>query len=173
MILLSLDLSTTSTGYSVFDTQKPLKESLKEAGYIKPKVPGITKLIYPKGALKKCQNLSEQIVELYERVKPDKIVIEEINPGKNRLGQKVLDGFHFILLDRMEPVIPIIHFMDSDGKQGWRSAKCLDLKLSKNDKTTNARRRKRNKDTRADQLKKGIKRAPPGTILPIINKYFN
>ena len=60
--------------------------------------------------------------------------------------------------------------MDSDGKNGWRSAACLNLKLSKNDKTVNTRRRKRNKETRAAQVKKGIKRAAPGSILPVITK---
>lgn len=169
MILLSLDLSTTSTGYSIFDLSKPLEKSLVSYGALKPQVKGITKLTYPKGALKKCQNLSEQIAKLIIDVAPAKIVIEEINPGKNRMGQKVLDGFHFILLDRLEELIPIIDFMDSDGKVGWRSAACLNLKLDKNDKTTNARRRKRNLETRKAAKKAG-KRVTPGTILPVINK---
>ena len=169
MILLSLDLSTTSTGFSVFDLSRPLEQSLTQYGVLKPSVKGIAKLTYPRGALKKCQSLSEQIVELIDSIKPDKIVIEEINSGKNRLGQKVLDGFHFILLDRIEGYIPIIDFMDSDGKIGWRSAACLNLKLSKNDKTTNTRRRKRNNETRKAAKKVG-KRVTPGTILPIISK---
>jgi len=169
MIVLSLDLSTTSTGYAVFDLSKPLKKSLIEQGYLKPKVPGITKLTYPMGALRKCQNLSSQIEALISTIDPDKIVIEEINPGKNRLGQKVLDGLHFILLDRIQSHIPIIYFLDSDGNTGWRSKACLNLKLSKNDKTVNTRRRKRNKETRATAKKAG-KRVTPGTILPVINK---
>jgi len=170
VILLSLDLSTTSTGYAVFDLSKPtLKEALIECGAFKPSVPGITKLTYPKGALKKCQDLARIIMDIIIKVQPDKIVIEEINSGKNRLGQKVLDGLHFILLDRIEAQIPIIQFMDSDGNTGWRSKACLKLILSKNDKTTNTRRRKRNKEARAAAKKNG-KRIANGILLPIITK---
>lgn len=170
MILLSLDLSTTSTGYSVFDlSKKSLKQSLVKYGALKPNVKGLTKLTYPMGALKKCQNLSEQLKELILELKPDKIVIEEINAGKNRLGQKVLDGLHFILLDRIEPQIPIIQFMDSDGSGGWRSKACLNLTMTKNDKTVNARRRKRNKETRTAAKKAG-KKSASGSIFPLITK---
>jgi hypothetical protein len=146
-----------------------LKKSLIKFGIIKPKVKGLTKLTYPKGALKKCQSLADQIADLIIEYSPDKIVVEEVNLGKNRLGQKVLDGAHFILLDRIEQHIPIIAFIDSDGNTGWRSIACLNLKLSKNDKTTNARRRKRNLETRKI-AKKAKKRVTPGTILPIISK---
>lgn len=169
MILLSLDLSTTSTGLSLFDTEKPLNESLIHYEALKPNVKGITKLTYPKGALKKCQDLAFQIHCKIMDFKPDRIVIEEINPGKNRMGQKVLDGLHFIMLDRIEDYIPIIEFYDSDGSDGWRSQKGLDLRLSKNDKTVNTRRRKRNLETRK-AAKKARKRVEAGSILPIISK---
>ena len=117
MLVLSLDLSTSCTGFAFFKDEK-----LTQHGHIKPKVKGISKLTYPEGALRKMHSLSEQVYEMVIQNKPDLIVIEEINRGKNRLGQKVLDGLHFIILDALDELgyLPRTHYIDSDGLSGWR-----------------------------------------------------
>jgi hypothetical protein len=125
--LLSLDLSTTSTGWSTFDTED---HSLLEYGIIKPQVKGITKLKYPEKQLRKIISISEQIEELVKEVEPDQILIEEVNKGINRIAQKSLDSLHFLVLyflafDHKELVVNS-KFMDSNGAVGWRTK----LKLS-------------------------------------------
>lgn len=169
MIILSIDYSTSSTGYAVFDTEKPLKNSLKLYGVIKPKVEGITKLTYPKGTLLKSISQAIQLKDLIANIKPDKIVMEEVNSGVSRLGQKALDGGHFIFYYFNQDSLNILHMIDSDGSSGWRSKACLNLTLSKNDKTSNNRRRARNKAAR-EAAKKAKKRIENGVLLPIINK---
>lgn len=143
-VLLSLDLSTTCTGWAKWDLAT---KRLLAFGILLPKVkpPRGVKLAYPQMQVLKLRNLSDQIVDLIDgSVK--KIVIEEINRGKNRLGQKVLDGLHWVLLDRMPwNFAEMVVYRDSDGSTGWRSAQGLGLQLSPADKMTNKERKKFNK----------------------------
>lgn len=140
MKLIALDLSTSCTGFAIFDVET---KALLEYGTMKPKVKGVAKYTYPKGQLLKMQNLANQIKELIDsKGDVSAISIEEINSGVSRIGQKVLDGFHFILLDRIQDRMDMISFRDSDGDSGWRRA--LNLVLGENDKRLNAERRRRN-----------------------------
>lgn len=155
--LVSLDLSTTCTGYAIFDIES---KSLLEYDILKPKVKGITKMKYPKQQLLKMISLSEQINDLLAEIQPEKIVIEEIAGGaKARLTQKTLDGFHYILahflLIKGWP-IEDIYYYDVSGDKGWRTPD-LDLKLTPQDKINNKEHRALNKT-----LSKG------NTKLPII-----
>ncbi len=153
-ILLSLDLSTTCTGWSTFDLDS---KKLVSYGYLKPstKVNGtpISKEKYPMQQLLKMQDLSCKILNLIEQHKPTHIVIEEIAGSKNRLGQKVLDGFHFILLTYIQKYIPIIEYYDVSGKDGWRTH--LGFRLTEADKQNNKENRKLN-----NQLAKGTRKLP-------------
>jgi len=142
---LALDLSTKSTGWALFDIKK---KALINYGVIKPKVKGLKGIGYPEGQLLKMRSLVDQLTNLILVTTFNKvthIIIEEINRGKNRLGQKVLDGFHFILIDRLYTMgmLNKVTFKDSDGKTGWRGD--LGLYLSEDDKRRNKKARAYNK----------------------------
>ena len=155
MTLLTLDLSTNSTGWATFNLKT---KKLISYGVLKPKVKGISKMKYPESALYKILDLSTLIRDLIEQVKPTMVLIEEVNRGVNRISQKSLDALHFFVLDIIRCVngktLDIVQYTDSDGRSGWR--KILKLKLSDEDKKHNATARKYNKK---NKLKK-----------PIINK---
>lgn len=145
--LLSLDLSTTCSGFAKLDmdTKALITYGVLKPNFKNPKRKGISQFMYPQIQLFKMRELAQQVIDLIDPT-VEKIVIEEINRGKNRLGQKVLDGFHFIVLDRMkESDLFKVQYFDSDGKDGWRSAKGLALQLSDLDKMINKERRTFNK----------------------------
>lgn len=146
-VILSLDMSTTCTGYAVFE-KMDTQINLLESGYIKPKVPGISKLQYPKKQLLVCRDMAEKIIEIYRRLSQEceevvAVVIEEVNAHKNRLSGKTLDGLHFIFWDRFESELGKVHYMDSDGLTGWRTR--LRLRLNDADKQHNREAKKLNK----------------------------
>lgn len=139
--LLSLDLSTTCTGWSVFDIDE---HKLITYGTLKPSTKGISKLIYPQQQLTKMIDLSLQIRNVIMNYKPTHIVIEEIAGSKQRLGQKVLDGLHWIVLMHNQEFIPIIKYYDVTGSDSWRTH--LGLKLTEQDKLQNKEAKKLNPD---------------------------
>lgn len=152
--LLALDLSTTCTGWAVFDIET---RKLIRYGSIKPSTRyndiHVTKYKYPQQQLLKMINLSEQIRELIHLNQPTKIVIEEIAGSKQRLGQKVLDGLHWIVLYLNQEIIPIVSFYDVSGLSGWRTD--LKLRLNEADKINNKENKKTNK-----KLGKGVSKLP-------------
>jgi len=154
-MILCLDLSTTSTGYALFNYST---KKLIEYDVIKPKVKNISKMKYPKQQIKKCVSVSSQIMDVINKNKDSLkyIIIEEINGHKNRLAGKTLDGLHFVLLLQFsDEQLEIVKYIDSDGIRGWRTA--LNLKLNDSDKIINKENKKLNKTIK-------------GTKLPIINK---
>lgn len=140
-ILLSLDLSTTCTGWSVFDIEQT---KLITYGTLKPSTKGISKMVYPLQQLTKMIDLSYQVRTLIHQYKPTHIVIEEIAGSKQRLGQKVLDGLHWIVLMHIQEFIPLITYYDVTGSDGWRNH--LGLRLTEQDKLCNKEAKKMNKD---------------------------
>lgn len=152
--LLSLDLSTTCTGWASFDIES---KKLVSYGILKPssKVNGVStsKMKYPEQQLSKMLDLAEKIRVLILNEKPFHIVIEEIAGSRQRLGQKVLDGLHWIVLEQNRNIIPIVTYYDVSGLNGWRTH--LKLRLSPYDKLANAEARKLNK-----QLGKGVTKLP-------------
>lgn len=140
-ILLSLDLSTTCTGWSVFDIDQA---KLLDYGTLKPSTKGLSKMVYPKQQLTKMIDLSFKIIGLIENYKPTHIVIEEIAGSKQRIGQKVLDGLHWILLMHIQQYIDIVTYYDVTGFDGWRTH--LNLRLTDADKLANKEAKKLNKD---------------------------
>lgn len=141
--LLSLDMSTTCTGWSTFNMDT---EELISYGIIKPstKFNGIpiSKYKYPMQQLCKMVDISFQIRTLIENHKPDQIVIEEIAGSKNRIGQKVLDGLHWIVLMHIQEYIPLVEYFDVGGSDGWRPF--LGIRLSDADKLANKEAKKLN-----------------------------
>lgn len=142
--LLCLDLSTTSTGYALFDLNT---KKLLTYGFLKPISKGLSKLKYPKQQIFKIRNLVYKILDLLETHKPDIILIEEINRHKSRLSGKTLDMLHGLLLDAItEPELDRVIYIDSDGLVGWRTK--LRLVLDNQDKVLNKERRILNKKTK-------------------------
>lgn len=150
--LLAIDYSTQSTGYAVFDieTKKLLLHSVIKIGTAK------VYNTYPFGTLRKLEAMAEAVLAVVNNISPDLIVIEEVNQGISRMGQKTLNGGHFILLKRLTHYDGKLFFKSSDGKDGWR--KELNLVLSDSDKEYNKKVREVNKkvpkELRKDPLTK-------------------
>lgn len=136
--LLALDLSSSCCGFSLFDITSKI---LIVSGTIKSSTAGISKLPKLLLKLRKLEILADLIYKLVNKYTPKKIVIEEICMGKNRISQKTLDGFHFLVLSRLKEQLreDIIDFIDVSM---WR--KILDIKLSVQDKINNKSARKLN-----------------------------
>lgn len=146
-LLLSLDMSTSCTGYAVFNMET---KTLVTCGRLKPSTKGgVAKMAYPRQQLTKMIDLAEQIVNLIVNVKPHAIVIEEIAGSKNRLGQKTLDGLHYIVAYFAQKYLDIVAYYDVTGNAGWRTH--LKLRLSDADKHNNKEAKKLNKKLAASQ----------------------
>ena len=153
MKVLSLDLSTSCTGFAIFNTEE--KHMLLTSGIIEPDNKGLAKLEYPEKQLIRMQRLSENILILIESQKPDLIVIEEITGSgvSSRLSQKTLDGFHYVLLGKIQAHIKKVKYIDVSGPYGWRFF--LNIRLADQDKILNKERKVLNK-----KLHKGMKKLP-------------
>jgi Holliday junction resolvasome RuvABC endonuclease subunit len=101
------------------------------------------------GTLAKMLNLAEEIHKLILQYDPTLIVIEEIAGSKNRLGQKTLDGFHWIVLLTIREYLKRVHFYDVTGAEGWRTN--LGLRQSEADKLQNKEAKKLNKRLASSQ----------------------
>lgn len=133
-LIISLDPSTTCTGYSIMSQNS---KKLIDCGAITPKgIKGISKMKYPMSSLKKMQLIGDEIAKLLEEYGDsiEKIVVEEIiKGGKSGIKQtKVLSGLHFVILDRIEEYGHLIHYKTPSE---WR--KILGLKLSADDRLIN------------------------------------
>lgn len=152
LTLLSLDLSTTCSGWALFDIETG---RLLNTGRLKPSTKGgVSKLAYPRQQLTKMVDLAHQVLALIQEVKPHAIVIEEIAGSKNRLGQKTLDGFHYVVVWVIEQYLDIVTYYDVTGSNGWRTH--LRMRLSDADKAANKEAKKLNK------------RLAPSQQLPVI-----
>ena len=149
-------MSTTCTGYSVFDIET---KKLITYGIIKPRVPLVSKMKYPRRQLEICRNLREQIGDLISQLDSSDnvniIVIEEIAGSKNRLGQKTLDILHGIVWDGLckRGYLERVCYYDVSGSKGWRTD--LKLRLSDADKANNKEARLLNK-----KIQKGTRKLP-------------
>ena len=139
--ILSLDMSTTCTGWATFgvESKRPLAW-----GKIKPSTKGgVAKMEYPKQQLVKMIDIGNQLLELVKMHDPIAIVIEEIAGSKNRMGQKTLDGLHFVVAWILEDYLDRVEYYDVTGSAGWRVH--LKLKLSDADKLANKEAKQLNK----------------------------
>lgn len=161
--LLSLDLSTTCTGWSVFDLDT---HKLVTYGIIKPDSRVSKGLEYPEQQLRKMIDISEKIKALLANYKPRFIVVEEIAGSRSRLTQKTLDGLHWIFALYNIEYCPIIHYFDVSGEDGWRTH--LQLRMDDADKANN----RENKKTNA-KLQKGSKKLPIIDAKDLAARYVN
>jgi len=144
MILLSLDLSTKCSGYSVFTDDKLTDYGSFAEGKYKHK--SLDR--YPAKSAKVGKIMAEKVMELVSEVKPDKIVIEEISVGGKQgvLQVKSLAAFHGMLMYLLHDQIDIVYFMPASGKlkshgielPGWR--KILQLKKNGDWKASSVKR---------------------------------
>lgn len=149
-VILGLDLSTTCTGWALIGKDS---KKLLQYGRIKGSSAGTSKMGKIRATLFKMQRLAEEIKNLVAQYEPSHIVIEEIAGSKNRLGQKTLDGFHFVVLIALDLWLDQITFYDVTGANGWRTH--LKLKLDDADKANNKEAKKLNK-----KLARGVKKLP-------------
>jgi Holliday junction resolvasome RuvABC endonuclease subunit len=165
MKLLALDLSSSCTGWALFNIEE---KQLLSFGSI-PKRSGKGKTKYRK-LLNSLRNMVSDVLDVIKVHEPDKIVIEEINRGSSRLGQKTLDGVHFLLLDKLEDYIDKVNYIDSDGKVGWRTK--LGLKLSPIQKLKNKELKQLNKQLKTKIKNKNII-TKKDLAIDYVNKRFN
>lgn len=143
-IILALDLSTKSTGYSVLD----LDSNIIESGVITPeKYKNYTKDRYPKSTVKNCKSVSNQVLEVYNELLENyditNVVIEEINPGKGSIiASKTLSIVQGFIIDGMIEEADKIKFIKSSV---WRSK--LKMTLSYEQKQFNKTAKKADKFT--------------------------
>lgn len=146
--VLALDLSTKCVGWALFCVES---KKLLKCGYIKSTEKGLSKLKYPQNALEKILRMTPDVLKLIKIHSPDALVVEEVNRGISRIGQKSLDALHFFILNELRTHYPellrTLTYIDSNGRKGWRTV--LGMKLSEEDK-------KRNAFIRKSKDKKGI-----------------
>lgn len=144
--LLSIDLSTNCTGWSVFCIET---RQLIAYGHIRGK--NFKDNSTQRATLKKLEYMAVSILNIIENYAPHKIVIEEVAGSKNRIGQKTLDMAHGILWKYIEKYLDIVEYYDVTGRDGWRTH--LGLRLTDEDKAHNKEAKKMNKDLgRGSQL---------------------
>jgi len=165
-ILISFDLSTSCSGWAIFDIDT---KELLDSGFVKGSEKGLSKLTYPRRQLAKMEAMAGILSALIDQIDPDFIVIEEINSGVSRLGQKTLDGLHWIFLQKFKDHRAKIIYKDSDGLSGWR--KDLDLNLSKDDKLKNKQIRDFNSKVSKKDQKPIIHKKH--VAVRFVNKTFN
>lgn len=161
--LLALDLSLSCTGFSLFDIDS---QKLLSYGTLSPSKKGLSKIEYPEQQVIRMRDLANQVLELIDG-SVEIVILEEVNRGISRLGQKTLCGTHFVLYDRMQDLIKKVILIDSDGRQGWRSASGLKLQLSESDRLQNKEVRKMNR-----KMKKG-KKIPVIDVKQLAVNYVN
>ena len=134
-VVIGLDLSTVSTGISVYS----LEYGLLDYGIIAPeKVKGQSAWKYPERGIKFSKSIAVQISQHLDELSHDyeitKIIIEETNPkGKgSMIGTKSLSMCHGIILSEIIDYLPITQFITSSE---WR--KKLNIKLTSEDKSSN------------------------------------
>lgn len=135
MRVLSFDLST-SAGFACLEG---------EIGGPLPTILGVgvvanSKIIqeygeYPYNYLAAAQDISSRLLEKVAEYKPDVVVVEDSQLGKNRYSQKILEFVHCTLLIglRLNFDGPVKYYPPS----AWRSA--LKISMSKDDRKNNSK----------------------------------
>ena len=137
--ILGLDISS-HCGWSVLVGEKSEVPQLLEYGLIENDAPTKTFGTYPWFTYYAAKAISERVVQLIDKIKPDAIVIEQINLGRNRFSQQYLERIHSYVLEDYaqlcpEPACRIpIYYIDSSE---WR--RTIGLRLSKDQKKDNAK----------------------------------
>jgi len=141
-MILSLDLSTNSTGYALINEGKIVKW-----GILTPSVPRLSKLKGSEANIKKCESICYQLSKIVDEYLPSKILIEQVNMYgvAGVIQQKNLCILHglleFIFIDKINTIEYIY-------SSEWR--KKLGLSLKKELKLHYAKKRKLDKKLPSD-----------------------
>lgn len=98
-----------------------------DTGPIKQNLP------YPRSYLQTARMVARQVEILWTNLRPTVVVIEEINLGRDRYAQKMLDSIHYAVCTFLESVDAKVVFVSTSD---WR--KKLQIKLSAEDKKNNS-----------------------------------
>lgn len=162
MRILCLDLST-HTGYAIFEGEKGAKPIRHASGTIDLNKPVHAFGRYPHSYRLAAEHLADTIYKMTaSSLGYDVLVIEEINSGRDRYVQKLLENIHTAvcrLYGTQSPQTEIV-YLNSDGGDGWRT--CIGLVLSKEQKKANAKLSKAKREAEAfgvklDKKKLGVK----------------
>ena len=164
MRVLALDLST-HTGFAILEGEMGTKPKRLVSGTIDLDKPLFAFGSYPHNYRKAAAHMARQIYAtaiIDDRAPPDAIVVEEINSGRSRYVQKMLENIHTAVLVHFDAVLPRtkIVYLNSDGADGWRTN--IGLTMSKEQKKANAKLSKAKRaasdsGTRLDKKRLGIK----------------
>jgi hypothetical protein len=169
MRVACLDLST-HCGYAVLEGELGQKPELKASGTIDLDRELHSFGPYPKTYRKCAEYMAERIMRHVDDLPslgyfPDVYVIEEVNLGRDRYVQKLLENIHTAVLAWLEEADGSrgetrVVYLNSDGADGWR--RNLGLVLSKEQKKSNAKLSKAKRlseaaGTKLDKNKLGIK----------------
>lgn len=135
MRVLTLDASTHA-GWSLFeDSLGVSKPKLLLNGLIENDQPVQRYGPYPGCYVHAAMDIANALFDLVAQHKPEVVVIEETNLGKNRYAQKLLEFIHAFLLSQLiMGFTGKIVYLDSSA---WRKA--IDLRLDKEQKKNNAK----------------------------------
>lgn len=100
---------------------------------------------YPMNFIRPCRKMALEIHHLITRTRPETIVIEETNKGKNRFSQKQLEFIHYavnIIIDA-HPMKPKLAYLDTSE---WRWL--LNIALDKDQKKSNKELNQKRSDIR-------------------------
>lgn len=159
--LLSIDLSSTCTGWALFCINTG---RLLEYGTVRGK--NFKDTSSQRATLRKLEHMANSIFNIVQQYKPSYIVIEEIAGSKNRIGQKTLDMTHGILWKALDQYLDCVSYYDVTGENGWRTN--LGLKLSDADKLANKEAKKLN-----PTLGKGTTKLPIYDAKDLAARYAN
>lgn len=99
MKLLGLDISTKA-GWAVLDSVEGGPPALKASGLVEKTKKNVLEYgPYPGCYKLAARDISSQLLALIGTHKPDVVVIEETNQGKNRYTQKLLEFIHKDVID--------------------------------------------------------------------------
>lgn len=94
MKLLCLDISTKA-GWAVLEKSEGSPAALRASGLIeKTKANVLEWGGYPENYRKAARDISDRLLVLVRNHRPDTVVVEETNQGKNRYTQKLLEFIH-------------------------------------------------------------------------------
>lgn len=139
MRILCLDLST-HTGYAIFDGEMGSKPKLLRSGTIDLGKPVHAFGPYPHSyriaAWTMVQKIWSVVGDDFVDAMTNVVVIEEINSGRDRYVQKLLENIHTATLQHTILGEKSV-YLNSDGADGWRTN--LGLVMTKEQKKLNAK----------------------------------
>lgn len=130
--ILAIDPSTHA-GWALFEGEMGSTPRLQEHGLVESGAGVASYGAYPFNYLLASKAVVDRLVDIFFRVQPHIVVLEDSNLGKNRYAQKLLEFIHCSLLKRLEGLAPVVYFSSSS----WRQA--LDLRMDSEQRKNNAK----------------------------------